>query len=54
MFIVSLNTKQHIEIDIHLDALDLTDAEKKATYGEIKEYVLEHIGPRSAACISLR
>ena len=27
-----------------MDELDLTDAEKKATYGEIKEYVLEHTG----------
>ena len=39
-----LNTKQHIEVDIHMDELDLTDAEKKATYSEIKEYVLEHTG----------
>lgn len=39
-----LNAKQHIEVDIHMDELDLTDAEKKATYSEIKEYVLEHTG----------
>lgn len=39
-----LNAKQHIEVDIHMDELDLTDAEKKATYSEIKEYVLEHSG----------
>ena len=26
-----LNAKQHIEVDIHMDELDLTDAEKKAT-----------------------
>jgi len=39
-----LNIKQHIEIDIHMDELDLTGAEKKATYEEIKEYVLEHTG----------
>ena len=39
-----LNTRQHIEVDIHMDELDLTDAEKKATYGEIKDYVLEHTG----------
>ena len=32
-----LNAKQHIEVDIHMDELDLTDAEKKATYSEIKE-----------------
>ena len=39
-----LNAKQHIEVDIHMDELDLTDTEKKATYSEIKEYVLEHTG----------
>ncbi len=39
-----LNTKQHIEIDLDMDELDLTDAEKKATYQEIKDYVLEHSG----------
>jgi len=27
-----------------MDELDLTDAEKKATYQEIKDYVLEHSG----------
>lgn len=27
-----------------MDELDLTDAEKKATYSEIKEYVQEHTG----------
>ena len=39
-----LNTKHHIEIDLDMDELDLTDAEKKATYQEIKDYVLEHSG----------
>lgn len=39
-----LQSKEHIEVDIHMDELDLTDAEKKATYSEIKEYVLEHTG----------
>ena len=39
-----LNTKQHIEIALSMDELDLTDAEKKATYQEIKDYVLEHSG----------
>ena len=38
------NTKQHIEINLNMDELDLTDAEKKATYQEIKDYVLEHSG----------
>ena len=39
-----LNSKQHIEINLDMDELDLTDAEKKATYQEIKDYVLEHSG----------
>ena len=39
-----LNTKHHIEIDLDMDELDLTAAESKATYQEIKDYVLEHSG----------
>ena len=39
-----LNTKQHIEVELNLDELDLTSAESKATYEEIKEYVFEHTG----------
>ena len=39
-----LNTKQHIEINLDMDELDLTDAESKATYEEIKKYVLEKHG----------
>ena len=39
-----LQAKQHIEIDLNMDELDLTDAEKKATYQEIKDHVLEHSG----------
>ena len=38
------STKHHIEIDLDLDELDLTAAESKATYEEIKQYVLEHTG----------
>ena len=36
-----LRAKQHIEIDLSMDELDLTAAESKATYDEIKAYVLE-------------
>lgn len=36
-----LNTKQHIEVELNLDGPDLTAAESKATYDEIKAYVLE-------------
>ena len=39
-----LNTKQHIEVELNLDELDLTSAESKATYDELKAYVLEKYG----------
>ena len=39
-----LNVEHHIEVEINLDEMDLTKAESKATYEEIKEYVLEHSG----------
>ena len=39
-----LNAKQHIEVELNLDELDLTSAESKATYDEIKAYVLEKHG----------
>ena len=39
-----LNSKQHIEVELNLDELNLTAAEKKATYQEIKDYVLGHSG----------
>jgi len=31
-------------VKLNLDEMDLTAAEKKATYQEIKDYVLEHSG----------
>ena len=39
-----LNVKHHIEVEIMMDELDLTAAESKATYDEIKAYVLEKFG----------
>ena len=39
-----LKPTQHIEVNIDLDEMDLTKAESKATYAEIKEYVLEKHG----------
>lgn len=39
-----LQSKEHIEIEVKMDELDLTAAESKATYEEIKAYVLEHSG----------
>ena len=34
-----LDVDKHIEVEIELDELDLTSAESKATYAQIKEYV---------------
>ncbi len=39
-----LNVEHHIEVELTMDELDLTAAESKATYEEIKGYVLEHTG----------
>ena len=39
-----IKSTQHIEVEINLDEMDLTKAESKATYEEIKEYVLKNYG----------
>ena len=39
-----LNAEHHIEVDLELDELDLTSSESKATYDEIKDYVLDKYG----------
>ena len=39
-----LKSDQHIEVELKTDELDLTSAESKATYDEIKAYVKEHTG----------
>lgn len=39
-----LKSNHHIEVNLNMDELDLTSAESKATYEEIKEYVLENSG----------
>lgn len=39
-----LQRKEHIEIEVAMDEMDLTSAESKATYEEIREYVFEHTG----------
>ncbi len=39
-----LKSTQHIEVKIDLDEMDLTKAESKATYAEIKQYVLDKFG----------
>ena len=39
-----LHSDHHIEVELQMDEFDLTAAESKATYEEIKDYVLEHSG----------
>lgn len=39
-----LKSDQHIEVELKTDELDLTSAESKATYDEIKDYIKEHTG----------
>jgi len=39
-----LKTDKHIEVEVKMDELDLTAAESKATYEEIRDYVMEHSG----------
>lgn len=39
-----LMTKKHVNIELHTDELDLTSAESKATYNDIKQYVFDKFG----------
>ena len=39
-----LDIHQKITVDLKMDELDVTAAETKATYEEIREYVQEHTG----------
>ena len=39
-----LHTKQNIEVELEMSELDLTAAESKATYAELKQYVLDKYG----------
>lgn len=38
------DAKHHVEVELSLDEMELTSAESKATYEEIKAYVQEHAG----------
>lgn len=42
LLLTKLNVERHIEVDVSMDELDVTAAESKATYNEIREHVLEH------------
>ena len=42
LLLTKLNVVRHIEVDVSMDELDVTAAESKATYNEIRDYVWEH------------
>ena len=44
LLLSKIKTALHIDIDLDMTELDVTKAETKATYEEIKTYVLEHTG----------
>ena len=44
LLLTKLHVERHIEVDVSMDELDLTAAESRATYDEIKAYVLEKYG----------
>lgn len=43
------NVDKHISVEVELDELDLTSAESKATYEQIKEYILNKFGLKVSA-----
>ena len=42
LLLTKLNVERHIGVDVSMDELDVTAAENKATYNEIRDYVWEH------------
>ena len=40
--LTKLNVERHIEVDVSMDELDVTAAESKATYDQLRDYVWEH------------
>lgn len=42
LLLTKLNVERHIEVEVSMDELDVTAAESKATYNEIRGYVWEH------------
>lgn len=41
MLLSKLKTKRHVDIEIRTDELDLTSSESKATYNNIRQYVVD-------------
>ena len=42
LLLTKLHVERHIEVDVSMEELDVTAAESKATYNEIRDYVWEH------------
>ena len=42
LLLTKLNVERHIEVDVSMDELDVTAAESKATYDQLRDYVWEH------------
>ena len=42
LLLTKLNVERHIEVDVSMEELDVTAAESKATYNEIRDYIWEH------------
>ena len=42
LLLTKLNVERHIEVDVSMDELNVTAAESKATYDQIRDYVWEH------------
>ena len=42
LLLTKLHVERHIEVDVNMEELDVTAAESKATYNEIRDYVLAH------------
>ena len=42
LLLTKLHVERHIEVDVSMDELDVTAAESKATYNEIRDYVWDH------------
>ena len=42
LLLTKLHVERHIEVDVNMEELDVTAAESKATYNEIREHVWEH------------
>ena len=42
LLLTKLHVERHIEVDVNMEELDVTAAESKATYNQIRDYVWEH------------